>query len=342
MSYPRFVDVSVWNDPTIDWQKYKAWSAQWDGKSRVCMRVSYGNGYEDQHYRTYRQGAERAGIDMIIYYHYSYPQFNSAAAEADWYRKVLGDIRVNDVLMLDFEENNDSSTPSWALAWLQRIEANYRKFPCIYSYTSMIRSRMNDVRLTRYPLFLANWTFDPNILPACPPPWGSYALLQYSDKEVNIPGIDGKVDADIYIGGYDMSQVPSGWRDNGKELYSPPADGIPEVPVVLGFRQWVLNHSWPADNLPLGPEYHVAHVDESDNNSPAGQVQLFRYDKLAYDDKNGVRLMRVGSELVHLLVDRDNLVKQVAQLRAGLPITDIRAGLAVIDKTVDDIGKLLP
>lgn len=342
MTVPRFIDISQWNDPNINWQTYKTWAEQWDGKSRVCMRATYGRGYEDQHYKAYRAGAERVGIDMILHYHYSYPQFNSAIAEADWYRSVVGTIRSSDVVMLDFEENNDSSTSNWAYAWLQRMEASYRKLPCIYSYTSLIRQRLQDTRLTRYPLFLANWTYDPTILPVCPPPWSSYALLQYSDKATNIPGVPGTVDADIYLGGWTMTQVPAGWRDDGKTLFAPPADGRPEVGVILGFREYILNHTWSPDNLPLGPEYHVAHVNEYDNTSPAGQVQLFKYSKLGYDDKSGVRLMPLGGDLVYLLVQRDGLVQQIAQLKAGLPITDIRAGLTVIDKTVQDIEKLLP
>lgn len=51
--------------------------------------------------------------------------------------------------------------------------------------------------------------------------------------------------------------VPTGWKDDGKTLIAP--NGIP---VVHGFRDWILSHSstrpsWDANNYPLAPEQVV-------------------------------------------------------------------------------------
>jgi hypothetical protein len=196
-----FVDISVFNSLNIDWQAYKTWAAQLDGVSRVSMRSSYGTGYVDQHFQTYRAGALAAGIDSIIYYHYAYPQYNTGTAEADWQHSVVGSIRSTDVMMLDYEENVSQATADWAYEWLSRQEANYGgKLPTIYASDSYIRQRLQDNRLARYPLTLANWQFIPTERPPCPPPWQAYTYLQYTDRATNIPGIPGSVDADVYLG----------------------------------------------------------------------------------------------------------------------------------------------
>lgn len=74
---PQFVAISAFQSPTIDWHAYRAWTAQWDGIARVGLRSSYGTGRIEQHFALYREGALKAGIDIIIFSYYAYPQFNS-------------------------------------------------------------------------------------------------------------------------------------------------------------------------------------------------------------------------------------------------------------------------
>src|SRR5580765_2647728 len=187
---PQFCDVSQFQPANIDWQAYKAWSAIADGISRVAIRSSYGVGYKDVHFAQYRQGALAAGIDQILFYHYSYPSLNSAVNEANSQRQIVGDVRPQDLLVLDFEENVDAATSAWALAWLAQQEANYSgKLPRIYASSAYIQERLNDSRLAKYPLWLANWTFNPNIRPPVPTPWSSYEIVQYTDHATNVPGI---------------------------------------------------------------------------------------------------------------------------------------------------------
>src|SRR5882762_10499844 len=155
MSTPTFCDLSQFQPEQIDWQAYKAWSAQGDGISRVAMRSSYGLGYVDTHFQTYREGALAAGIDMIIYYHYSYPQYNNATGEANWQKQIVGGIRALDTIILDFEENVGEATSAWAYACRAQQEVNYGKAPGLYSSTYYIHLRLQyDVRRTRYPLWI--------------------------------------------------------------------------------------------------------------------------------------------------------------------------------------------
>ena len=209
---PQYADVSQFQG-AIDWAKYKQWASQWDGISRVAMRSSYGTGYIDQRFQENRAAALAAGIDVCIFYHYAYPSLNPASAEADWQKQVVGSIRPNDLLMLDFEEATPTANAVWAYSWLSRQEANYSgRLPIIYASDSYIRARLQDSRLARFPLVLANWTYDPAARPACPPPWSHYTYLQYSDKAV-VPGIPGAVDANVYLGGattstYELANFP--------------------------------------------------------------------------------------------------------------------------------------
>lgn len=198
-----YVDLSEHNNPDVDWLKYKEWSSQFDGVSRVALRSSYGTGYTDKNYLNYRAGAEKAGIDQIIHYHYSYPQFNAPEKEADWQKSVVGTVRPNDLCMLDAEEQVAQATWQWYLQWLEEQEKNYTHVlgtsykPVIYANQSYIQSRLQALGLIRYSLILAKW--NNATMPASPMPWPSYSAIQLMDNEQNIPGIPGKVDLDLWL-----------------------------------------------------------------------------------------------------------------------------------------------
>lgn len=200
MSVAQFVDISAWQPQAIDWHAYKEWSKQGDGISRVALRSSYGTGFKDNNFEAYRQGALSVNIDQIFYYHYSYPQFNTAQQEADYQRLVVGNIRPSDMIVLDFEENVPASTSQYAFDFLSRQEQAYKQKPAIYSYYSFIMSKLQDARLAQFNLWYANWQYNPNEKPPCPPPWKEYAMLQYTDRANNIPGIPASnIDADVYL-----------------------------------------------------------------------------------------------------------------------------------------------
>lgn len=312
----QFVDLSEWQPTDIDWLAYKQWSAQGDGISRVAMRSSYGVGEKDRHFDAYRAGALQAGIDQILYYHYSYPNLNSAVAEANWQRQVVGDIRPQDLCILDFEENGDGPTSNWAYLWLATQEANYGKLPGIYASTYYILQRLQDQRLARYPLWLADWEYTPDERPACPPPWQSYEFVQYTDKATSIPGIAGTVDADIYLGKETpMTQIPTGWTDDGTTLKAP--DG---TPVRMGFRDHVLNSNWDPANIPLEPEQHLDLVEQSNPSLGAGQAQTFRWKRLGYTPKMGVYESWLGQELLWYVKQYSAQQAQILSLQAQIAV----------------------
>jgi lysozyme len=240
------VDVSQWQPSDIDWQKYKEWAGQWDGISRVAMRSSYGYGYKDQNFEANRAGALAAGITQIIFYHYAYPQYNSARVEANWQKQVVGNIRPQDMLALDFEENVSQATAEWAYEWLTQQQFNYpTALPRLYASSAYVALRLQDSRLAKYPLWLANWQFAPDERPPVPVPWQSYEFVQYTDQ-ATIPGIPGAVDCNIFLGKeptmpltkFQQQAADEEWdcqlRNDTVQGFAPKGTGI--------YQQWLANY----------------------------------------------------------------------------------------------------
>ena len=200
MIAPLFADISAYQG-VIDWKAYHNWAKQWTGTSMVSMKSSEGIGFTDPRFVANRTGALSAGVDAIIYYHYGRPDLGNAPnLEADWQRSVVGTTRQQDTLMLDYEQQSPAATAGWALSWLERQATNYGKLPIIYASTSFVQAHLQDSRLAKYPLVLANWTYSENSRPPCPPPWSKYLYLQYTDKATNVPGIAGAIDMNVYLG----------------------------------------------------------------------------------------------------------------------------------------------
>lgn len=314
-----YVDISAWQPASIDWQAYKQWS------SIVALRSSYGVGFEDAHYRAYRSGAEAAGL-RIIHYHYAYPGINSAVDEANWQHKVVGPIGANDLLMLDYEEGNARANAAWAFAWLAQQEANYGKLPLIYASDGYVRSRLQDARLARYPLVLADWQYTPSERPACPPPWASYIAVQYTDKQTNVPGIAGAIDANVWLGpdtaqGDEMIDInspnvaaffeqvdPTHWKSK--------KDGLIVQDGMLSFYQ--KNNGLLTFGLPLSNE--VA-LDAKGNTKQYFERGCFVYDpQHAYDNPPGSGMVYTAHVYDNGALGEDPLIPKleatIAQLQA--------------------------
>lgn len=328
---PQFVDMSQFQPVNIDWKAYKAWSASVDGVSRVAMRSSYGNGYEDPHFAAYRAGALAVGIDEIYYYHYSYPQDNSADYEANWQRIVVGNIRPQDLLILDFEESVAQATAEWAYEWLVQQERNYGKLSGIYASSAYIAQRLQDARLAKYPLWLANWQYTPDERPTVPYPWTSYQFVQFTDKATNIPGIPGTVDCNIFLGKETpMSTIPAGWSDDGTTLKAP--DG---TEVKLGFRDHILNSNWDPNNIPLEPEQHLPILEQSNPSLGVGQRQICRKTSLEYTPKNGVFEGWMGQELEWYIKQHALLQGENTALKALIASSNL-GQISALGKQIQD------
>ena len=75
-------------------------------------------------------------------------------------------------------------------------------------------------------------------------------------------------------GAQQMAGVPSGWKDDGKVLMAPNG-----VAVRLGFRDYILAHSWYARDVPLAAERGI---------TGGGTQQDFQYTSLTWTSAAGV------------------------------------------------------
>src|SRR5260221_268958 len=105
--------------------------------------------------------------------------------------------------------------------------------------------------------------------------------------------------------------VPQGWHDDGTTLTAPN-----NVAVHLGFREYVLSHSWDAGNYPLAPEQAVSLLEASNPDLGGGTQQLFRWAMLGYTQLRGVFLEWCGQELAFVRGQLATYYPQVKTLQA--------------------------
>ena len=164
----------------------------------VVIRSSYGDGYTDSQFARNRDEARRFGISCG-YYHYSYPQYNSPEAEANWFCRVVGTLQEGEFLCLDFEEQY-AAPVNWSLRFLDRVSSLLGGYkPLIYMSLSFNNSYdWKPVVDKGYGLWLARWDYDPNAS-APTTDWPFTAMRQWSNHET-FSGVSGVVDANVFYG----------------------------------------------------------------------------------------------------------------------------------------------
>jgi hypothetical protein len=111
--------------------------------------------------------------------------------------------------------------------------------------------------------------------------------------------------------------VPNGWHDDGVTLTAPN-----NVPVVKGFRTFILNNPWTDYNYPLHPEYVTSSVEPGNPAIGAGSRQDFRLGSLGYTTSKGVYQVWIGQ-------DYEALQAQVAADKATIGALQARIAAAL-------------
>ena len=127
-----------------------------------------------------------------------------------------------------------------------------------------------------------------------------------------------------------MGGIPTAWQDDGKRLKPQGCS----FDVVLGFRDYILQHDWSPENWPLEDEQHLPQLELSNPALGAGSRQRFRLSTLEWTSARGVFEGWPGQELQaldHLAFQRlseiTNLKQQVQQLQQGhLPAPQLSPG----------------
>jgi hypothetical protein len=123
-----------------------------------------------------------------------------------------------------------------------------------------------------------------------------------------------------------------GWHDDGTTLVAPNS-----VPIVRGFRGYILAHNWNPDNWPLAPEYGTPQLEGSNQALGGGTQQVFRWTMLGWTEAHGVFEEWTGQELLYLSKKVADYYKQIQdlqkQLQGGQPVppTDPLASQALVD-----------
>lgn len=133
--------------------------------------------------------------------------------------------------------------------------------------------------------------------------------------------------------------IPTGWHDDGTVLTA--SNGIA---VVKGFRDWVLAHTWDANNTPLAAEQAITSGSIEPGNAAMGpgSRQDFRFTSLGWTTKTGVYQIAVGQDLVALLAQQAALLAQVSA--ANSQIGSLQQQLAqqtVAQSAISELKKAL-
>src|SRR5712672_2638246 len=113
--------------------------------------------------------------------------------------------------------------------------------------------------------------------------------------------------------------IPTNWKDDGKTLTAPN-----NVPVALGFRDYVLKNNWNKDNWPLETEQHCDPLEHSNLSLGAGQRQRFRWITLEYTAKMGVFEAWTGPELLWYQQQLTQITKEIAALKANIGASNLQ------------------
>lgn len=188
------IDVSNHNG-VIDWDKVNA-----DGVALAWAKATEGTTYLDAYLQRNLAGMRESGVQDGTY-HFARPAVGNAQQEADWYVDSVLKAGGFDVLapVLDIEVTgglNKTQLTTWVMNWLQRVESRTGRTPVVYTYTSFGNTNLDSRKLSRYPLWIADYGASG---PSLPPGWSSWLYWQYSDSG-RVDGITGPVDMD-YIAG---------------------------------------------------------------------------------------------------------------------------------------------
>lgn len=134
-----------------------------------------------------------------------------------------------------------------------------------------------------------------------------------------------------------MAGVPQSWSDDGKTL-----QGTNGIAIVLGFRQFVLDHDWNPENQAAEAEHEAINIPGDPNFPNHGTEQQFLFGGLQYTPERGVEGYRSGEALVNTRKQLEEAQALIAQLQQNQTGTDPIAQEAkqVVQSIKDILGKV--
>jgi len=172
----------------------------------AIVRASYADSIVDPQGYAYRSALRPLGL-QLGHYHYAEPGHSHAGAQARFFLDSVGWIFAGEIYALDIEVDH-SNLVAWSRDFAQIVKNVTGRPPVLYTNVDFLnRYDWSSVYALGCPLWVASWGIQPGDFPTRPP-WSSSSIHQYS-SEGHIPGIDGNVDLDVFIGDADD------WRNLG-------------------------------------------------------------------------------------------------------------------------------
>ena len=163
------IDVSTFQKE-VDWEQVKA-----DGVKFAILRAGFGDGNQDAMFESHMKGALDAGLDVGIYW-FLYP--TSAAEARQEARKCLELLepykgKINYPIYADYEYDSDRYAQEQGVAVTKAFRTDCITAFCDevekagwyagwYANLDYIRNKVDMTRLSRYDLWLADYTGGPN------------------------------------------------------------------------------------------------------------------------------------------------------------------------------------
>jgi N-acetyl-anhydromuramyl-L-alanine amidase AmpD len=140
----------------------------------------------------------------------------------------------------------------------------------------------------------------------------------------------------IWIVEKETSMIPTGWVDNGTTLTAPN-----KCVVTLGFRDYVLSHSWDANNWPLENAHAQMPLELSDPSLGNGTQQVCRSTVLEWTPGTGVFVAWSGQELLKmraLLASQSEPTTPVVDINRQQAISTLQTIDVAIKAVLHDLG----
>ena len=172
------VDSSNNNRHPINWSQ-----AHQAGVTHAYMKVSEGVTFTDGYYRPDRRAAQQAGIEVGGYH---FLKHGDLGAQATHFLAALDDPTNQLRAVIDAE--TAGLTADDVLTFGGALEAVLGYVPVLYTYSAFLAGELrNDPRLSRFPLWIANYRSTP---PTTPWPWAAWQ----STSAAQVNGFTSRVD----------------------------------------------------------------------------------------------------------------------------------------------------
>lgn len=209
-------------------------------------KATEGTGHKDVQFQKNWDAMKAHGMIRGAY-HFGRPNVD-AVAQAKYFVSVVGPLEPTDMLVLDIEAGDliGSKFTDWNLAFLETVEKLSGATPIIYTGGPFFDSHDGTPdlsvikRLAHFPLWLAAYTVNPEKY--IPPEWKSLGWVFWQrsgdvaapgDTTLQVPGINGNVDRDNFIGTLEDLKKFAGSLHLKKE---PEVEPVPEPmpdPIIV-------------------------------------------------------------------------------------------------------------